>query len=283
MKRGLKLKGQVSIFIIFTIMIISAIVLIVYSYKINNEERLNKEYFSQEEIKTQVENIQMNILMCLDVASGESLELIGKQGGYYKKNSRYIDLNETFLPYYYYEGEFLMPNEEYIIKELEKSIEEKTDACFKELYNSSFEIEYSYPIAIVNFNDGNVLIEVDSIVNIKKDKRSMIINLKDYDVIKPSKLKDILEISRYITEMHKIDSSKYCISCVEEKAREKDIYISFYSFEDNNVLVVIGENKTSDKPYFFNFLNKYTGNEISNDFNLTGEFSDAIAGNPGVK
>jgi hypothetical protein len=40
--------------------------------------------------------------------------------------------------------------------------------------------------------------------------------------------------------------------------------------------IIIGENRTSEEPYLFGFMNKYTGDEVSDDFKLTGADADAL-------
>jgi hypothetical protein len=47
-------------------------------------------------------------------------------------------------------------------------------------------------------------------------------------------------------------------------AQERNLYVNTFSLVDNSVLVVISENYTSEKPYSFEFLNKYTQGTVSN-------------------
>ncbi len=282
MKRGLNVrvsaKGQISIFIILGIVIAGGMI---YSFKIKNDAKLNNEFFSQEDIKTQLENIQANILTCIDEAGREGLNLIGMQGGYYKRPLKYIDLDGVFIPYYYYEGEFLMPSLEDVSSELGDYVEEKAGACLKELEFDGFELKPTKVDVKVIISDGEVIFKADSFVVIKKDGRSITFETKNHPVSRASALKDILDIARYITDSHKIDAKMYCISCVEEIAREKDVYVEHTPIFDNSVFITIGENRTSDKPYVFNFLNKYTREEASDDFALTGENADSLPGSSG--
>ena len=63
-----------------------------------------------------------------------------------------------------------------------------------------------------------------------------------------------------MTESHEVNSAMYCISCVSDMAKEKDVYVNF-NHNGLNTLVTISENVTSSEPYYFRFVNKYTGDE----------------------
>lgn len=269
MKRGFNLKGQISVFIIFGIII--AIILGVISYNLvnKNNSKLNDEYFSSEEIKPQIENIESNILLCIGDSSQKGLEIIGKQGGYYNKPQKYLNLGDSFIPYYYYEGEYFFPSQEDVSKELESYVNKEVDSCLNELNLSDFEIKPGISKTTVSINKDSVNFEVDNLVTIRKDKRSMTFETKDYPINQPAALKDLLDVAYYITDSHKTDPKMYCISCIENMAKEKNVYVRFTLISNDSILVIIGENRTSETPYLLSFLNKYTGNEESNYLDLT--------------
>ncbi|MBS3079693.1 hypothetical protein J4218_06225 [Candidatus Pacearchaeota archaeon] len=276
MKRGY-VKGQISIFIIVGILI-GVIGIFGYGLKVQHDDAISNEFFSQEELKPQIENIQSNVFMCLYEPSKEGLRVIGVQGGYYNKPDKIFDLGNEFIPYYYYEGNFLMPSSEKIADELESLVEDKVDVCLNELKFEGFELEHSLPNAKVSIDSGEVIFKIDSLVGISREGKRIVVDTKDYSVSHASALKDILEVANYIVDSHRIDSKMYCISCLDKLAEEKDVYVQNIPFADNSVLVIIGENRTSDSPYLFSFLNKYTGEEISDDNVLTGEYAEGFPG-----
>ncbi|MEK6860138.1 MAG: hypothetical protein AABX54_04975 [Nanoarchaeota archaeon] len=273
MKKGVYTKGQVSAFVIIGILIV--IILIgVYTFKIKNDAEISNEFFSQQEIKPQLENIQSNILWCLDENSRKGLETIGIQGGYYHKPDKSFDLENEFVPYYYYQGNYLMPSHEKITSELKDFVEDKVNVCLNELIFDDFQLKHTKPEANVVINEDEVVFEFDSSVTIKRGGKRAIFETKDYPVKQVSALNDILSVAEYITNSHKIDSKMHCASCIVKIAEEKDVYVRNIPFSNDSVLIIIGENRTSDKPYLFNFLNKYTNKEISDDFILTGEYAE---------
>lgn len=282
MKRGVNSKrSQISLFIILGIVIVVAIGGLVYGLKIRNEA-ISNEFFSSVEIRPQVENIESNVILCMHEISRDGLKQIGVQGGYYNKPGRFFDLNESFIPYYYYQGNFSMPDRDKVISELENFIEDKVNVCFDELKFEGFDLEHNRASAKVFINNTEVGILIDSSFVIQKEGKRIVFNTKNFPVSQSSALSDILEIAKYITDSHKIDSKYYCISCVEKMAEEKDVYVQNIPFADNSVLIIIGENRTSDEPYLFSFLNKYNGYEIADDFALTGEFAEGVPGSLGV-
>ena len=277
MKRGFNKLSQVSVFIILGIVFVAAMSLS-YGLKIIPSNK-DSEFFSQLDIKPSVENIEANIILCLYKSSRESLKDIGLQGGYFEKPDKRIDLSHGFIPYYYYEGNYLMPDNDKIANELEGFVQDKVNSCLDGLKFEGFELTHTRVSADVFINSTNVVFIIDSSVVVHKSGRRIVFDTKDYPVSQNSALKDILDVADYITESHKIDSKNYCISCVERLAEEKDVYVRSIPLKNNSVLIIIGENRTSDEPYLFSFLNKYTGDEISDDFALTGEFAE---GGPGV-
>lgn len=277
MKRG-NFKAQVTLFVIIGILIVAAAGGYVYYNKIENDKRLSNEFFSQESIKLLFDNLQSNIITCVDDVGREGLKIIGKQGGYYKKPLKYLDLNQSFVPYYYYGGDILMPNNEGISRELEGYINNNFGYCLDNLKSSGFELEYSTPISSVVINKDNVLFNVNSSIIIRKEGRSIVFYTNDYPISQNSALSDILDVARYITDSHKLNSKMYCLSCVDKTAEEKNVYVWTNSISENTVQIVIGENRTSYEPYLFNFLNKYVGNEVSDDYLLNENLIEGLPG-----
>jgi len=275
-KRVFKL-SQVSIFVILAIVIVAAIGAVSYGLKVI-PFNVDREYFSQVDLKPSVDNIEGNIILCLHESSREGLKTIGLQGGYYNKPDKRIDLSERFIPYYYYQGNFLMPSNDKVSNELQSFVQDRVNSCLNGLKFEGFNLSYGKVSVNVFINSSEVVFVVDSSVFVEREGRRIIFYTKNYPVSQTSALKDILDVAQYITESHKIDSKNYCISCVEKLAEEKNVYVNNIPLKNNSVLIIIGENHTSDEPYLFSFLNKYTGEEISDDFVLTGEFAE---GGPG--
>jgi len=89
-----------------------------------------------------------------------------------------------------------------------------------------------------------------------------------------SSLNEIIEVADFITESHTSNPDLMCINCITELAKERKLYVDFIAFEEDTTLVMILENRTMEQPYVFEFLNKYTGDELisMNLFGLQPEF-----------
>ncbi|MBT4165586.1 hypothetical protein HOE04_00945 [archaeon] len=270
MKRGIDIKGQVAVFVIVAILIVGVGGSIGYIVKVKNDVKLNEEFFSQGEVKVQVDNIESAVLDCLEGAGVRGLEIIGLQGGYYNKPLKSFDLDEGFVPYYYDKGEFLMPSREEIVMELENYVSDKFGDCVEGLEFEGFDLSLGKGEVDVVIGDNAVLFEVDKSVKIEKEGKKIFFDLEKHGLSVESALSDILDVAEYIIDSHKENVEMYCISCVGKMADERDVYVQRTLLSDNRVFIVIGENRTSEDVYLFNFINRYSGDEVDN-FGLNKE------------
>jgi len=255
-----KRKAQATIFIILAIIIVGAIAGGSYIVVKGNA---SEEYFSQASIKPTADKIRSGIVDCAEDTSIQALDTIGVQGGYYKKPRIYSDIDSVFLPYYYNQGELLSPPKSTIETQLSLYVNENLDNCLKQLNYEGFEITYKTPKTQSIIIEKEVIFKINLPVKLKKEGNSITYELKDRPILINSELNAILGLADFITESHKQDPAMYCISCVGQLAENKDLYVDIVNFRENEMLIIISENHTSSEPYSFEFLNKYTGNEVS--------------------
>ena len=101
-------KGQVTIFIIIAIVLIGVIAGGTFLVS-QNKKAASLEYFASSSIKPTLNSINSRIIDCSEETSKQALDRIGLQGGYYNKPQVSEDLDSSFIPYYYYEGQYLIP------------------------------------------------------------------------------------------------------------------------------------------------------------------------------
>ena len=264
MKRGREKKAQITIFIIIAIIIVVVVVLFYFT---NQKKQASQEYFLQESIKPGFIAVQSGIIECTKETSEKALETIGVQGGYYKNLKKEpiksVELETLFIPYYYYQGQYLMPSREIIENQLSLYINDNLENCINEIKQPDFDLLYKKPITSTKINEKNVAFTINYDIRIEKSSYTTTYELKDHKVIIDSEIDGILNLASFLTESHKQDSEMYCISCVHEIADEDDFYIDTLTFGENEMLVIISENHTSSEPYSFEFLNKYKGDERS--------------------
>jgi hypothetical protein len=223
--------------------------------------------FSKLGIIAETSIIKSSIINCLEQTSKDANFIIGLQGGYYKSPLKSESVGFIFIPYYYYEGEFLNPSKTEIEKELAIYLDENLDSCIQQLKYDDFSLDYKNSKSYVKIYENKIDFTSGLTVSIKKDNLIENINLEEHTITIESPLSKVLEVSDYITESHKKDPDFICLNCVSEMAQQRNLYIDFLDFDDINTkyttLVVISENLTDSTPYIFEFLNKYKENIIS--------------------
>lgn len=246
-------RGQVAIFVILAIVLIAAGT---FTFLIKNNSSANN-LISQNN-KPELNNVKNSISECRGIGAAKALEDIGIQGGYYDKPERYFDLGWTFIPYYY-DSEILMPEKAFIEIELGKDMDKQFTDCINNLKSDGFEIEHGISKTKSTITKGNVLFKVDMSLRIRSDNDSdsTTIEMNKLPLNVNSSLYDILEVAKYISDSHKKDSNLICVTCVDEMAEERNLYVNVFDVSDNSVLYVISENHTSSQIYSFEFMNKY--------------------------
>jgi hypothetical protein len=215
-------------------------------------------------MKPKVDAIIDSIQGCMKESAVDALDVIGVQGGYYKEPDKYLDLGYAFIPYYYYEGEFLMPEITLIEKELASYIDDSLSYCIDRIDNQGFSLDYNKRVTKATILEKEVKFDIDLALSIKYLRKSTIYQFNDISIFHNSKLFDILEVAKYITNSHKQTPDMVCISCVSEIAKEKGVSVDMLSFGDEKTtLIVISENITAVEGYNFEFLNKYPNKKIS--------------------
>jgi len=256
-------KAQTTVFIIIAVVVLAIIAGILYFKNIPGQTNLDEEFFSSNELKPQVDRLQTAILDCTEQTSEEALTNIGLQGGYFNPPSESLKIGEIKIPYYYNQGSINRPSKSEIETELNNYIESNLESCFENINKNDLEIEYKNLAIESEINNDNIIFNYNTQIKITKDNKHIVFELEDHPKNIPSALSDILDIAYFITDTHEVDPEMYCISCVGDMAEEKDVYVSIVELAQDQMLVVISENRTSTQPYSFEFLNKYTGEEAS--------------------
>lgn len=258
MKKRVNLKAQVSIFVIIAIVLVAVGGTAYLITKTTGKSDVDKEFWESSSIKPQFDTIKNSVQECMDLTAQDALELIGIQGGYYKEPKEFFDLGWAFIPYYYKEGQFLMPETYVIQNQIGMYVNENFGTCLANINVGDFSLKYTTPKTKASISKGEVSFSIDDSVSISKEGKTVKYELRDVLVTVDSKLYEMIEIAKFITDSHKEDPSMICISCVADMARERNIYVDMLDFgEGSTTLVVLSQNMTSVYPFAFEFLNKY--------------------------
>jgi len=252
-------KSQISVFVIIGIFLFISAVFFIYLNQSKKEDIIKTSFLSRLGFKSETDAIKSSVSECMKHETASALEKIGIQGGYYKKPEKYSDLGWTFIPYYYYKGEFLMPNKSVIENELSNYLDDKVPECLNQIYFKDVELKYENIKTKTSILRGKTVFNIDMPLSIIKGDKIVKIELKDYPVVYNSSLYDIIEVADFITKSHKENEKMVCVNCVSSLIKEKNLYVDFLNYpkDKSDVLVIISENYTSSKPYMFEFLNKY--------------------------
>ncbi len=244
-------KGQISIFIIVSVIVIAGTFAF---FTVNSKKGFEKNVFASD--KPIVDNIKDSVLECMENSAKDSLVLAGVQGGYYNKPEKSFDTGYYFIPYYYDSGSLFRISKEKVENELADSANKELVSCLDALDFGNFNLEYSKPKTEVIISKENVLFNIDSILSIKRGDKAMKVELKQYPVSVDSPLNEILETANYIIDSIVENDERICITCIGYFARERNLLVEMNDLSERDSLVVI-----SGEGYFFEFLNKYTERE----------------------
>src|SRR3989338_4960021 len=232
-------KAQVSIFVIFSIVILVAAVLGYYLNTESHKEEIAPGVFiSAKDIPTQIDPVNAFVTQCLDDTAVEGLILIGEHGGYigidnpklskqsFRPNDDHKESDAVAfapgsdfkIPYWWYlessnncEGTCrfaskrppLKNDEDSIERQLDRYIEKKLPDCidsFKSLEEQGFEInELSAIKASSKITENDVIVVLDYSLEIKKEDITS--NLDQFFVRMPVELQKIYGLATEITNM----------------------------------------------------------------------------------
>lgn len=252
-------KGQLTIFVIAAVVFVIGIFILLFVSSSNKwaNDQENRKPFDD------------FVYGCMYQVGQDAIEEMGIHGGYYEKPSHYYDLNGNFLPYYYYEGQNLMPSKEDIEFQISNYVEDFFSDCLSK-YGGDFNIEYSDVEVVAVIEEKDVKIEVDSNIRFEKDGNVLKIKTKKNPMFITTKLHDILFVADYLMESHFVDPNWYCVNCVGDILTEKELFLYDVRVINDTVLVLIAENKSFDS-YSFAYVNKYIEDNSLNLDDITEE------------
>jgi len=247
-------KGQVTIFIIISVLIVAAVGGIVYIESI-------KEPVESPEVK----EIRSFVEPCLKSVSGDAVLVIGEQGGYYNapENANYF----LFFPrpYYIYETESLVPKKEFLEKSLGLYIEENIDIC---LSNFTLLKEKGYDVKKAGTNKATVRIDgrynsvnFKTIIPISVTKGSTTSLVTDFSTtIAPVRFETLLKASNDIAISETRDPRSICMSCVNDIADKYDLNVTILTTDvrDDVIYIITDKNSNfSGFPFEYSFAARY--------------------------
>jgi hypothetical protein len=260
-------KGQLTVFIILAITIAVGGAIGYISIK-NSSENNSKNFMNGNNIKPGFESIRNTVISCRDLSTKEAIDEIALRGGFYEKPTKIFDLGITFVPYYYYEGKYYLPELSTIENELSKSVNKKFTSCLNNIKDDKIKLTINpakVKTSIIK-SSTSFLIDMPLTMDLASDK--LTVQMRDAPIDYRSSLFDIYEVAKYITDSHQEDSYLICISCLTKMADERNLYVDTIDLDKYSQLIIISENYTMSEPYSFAFMNKYSDADYNKNYTL---------------
>lgn len=244
-------RGQVTLFIILAVVIVTAVLVGYLTYKDYQIKR-------QEKINLEIAAIKISVESCLETATIEALDFIGIHGGFYNIKENFLSYFDTYLPFYYSKGKKTMPSKEKIAEELSLYISENAFYCIqKQASKENFYVSFDSNITKVIISE-KVTVKTSK-ANLKKGDINII--LKEISIAIPFRLNDIYDKTDLFIDKEVSDPGYLHLSYLIELFDE-DFMINVLSWGEGSKVITIQDNSESTisifkKPYIFIFANKY--------------------------
>ena len=240
-------KGQVTVFIIFAIIIVSLIII----FFIAKPDILNiQEYFMDSEVK----QARSFIENCIESTTQEAIYNIGQTGGYFISPNLSTENN---IAYYRIGNEIYIPSKEQIEKELEEYTNQMLFFCTRNFIDfPNLKVEQGEIKTNVEIKDKTVLFKIDYSLSISKEEKTS--TFKNFETEVPVRLNTIYDsIYKIINEY--MDKERLCISCIDELLEEKDLYFEMNDLDEETIFFAIidANSKIKEEDFWFYFANKY--------------------------
>lgn len=201
-------KGQVTIFIIIAMVIVTGVALFF----------ITKSNLFTPQVPSNVQSAYLNFLSCLEEDTLVGIDVLESQAGYIQipnyeigtpsiPFSSQLDFVGSSIPYWYYVSGGNIPKEQIPSKtemetELKNFIEEKIRQCnFQSYYEEGFEINQDDAEANVQINNNDVVVDMYMNLEIKKGEEVTLI--KNHKIAVSSKLGTLYNSARVLYEKEK--------------------------------------------------------------------------------
>ena len=238
-------KTQVSLFLIFGIFLLIAVLFFGYinSYK-------NKSY-----VQNQIESdpVKLNVNFCIGETAKEALNYIGMHGGYYKMPEPKVTYFWDDMPYYAYKGENKVPTLGEIEVQISDFIKEQLPECVNTLNFEGLIIEGEISSVKSSIKNEGILIHVNYPISVKKG--DSIKQLLDFNYEVPTRLNAVYDTALKITQEKLKNEGVLCLDCLVELASANEVFLEVTPYKNTTLIFTIFDNITrvDEDEYIFNF------------------------------
>jgi len=222
----MKKRGQLTLFVIISIVVVVAII----SYFMFYGD------FGEENYDPKVRVVRDNILVCFEDVYAFSLASVAYQGGYYGDlvEGPVINLTQSIIPYYYYDGEGYVPSLDVIEGEIEKSAEASLVNCISSEFNEGFEFSYDEYSVDSEILDDEVVFNLDLDLAIIGENTTTIVGFNKKPISINSRIKDMHYIaSEIVADLILDDEDWFDVTELGRFSREKELNFTISKYDED--------------------------------------------------
>ncbi|RME54761.1 hypothetical protein D6777_02770 [Candidatus Woesearchaeota archaeon] len=248
-------RGQITLFIIIGIVIISVIGLGIYFRDSLTKSQSQEIISKQVEVAPEVQSLYNNIYECLQSQTKDALILSGLQGGFIEPPEKSIDIEDQGISIGYglSNGRDTLPSLSVITREMSDYIDSMYETCIDFRGYEKYEIKEEPPKTKIELNDNSVSFIITYKISVKIDGKEFKLT-KPYKYAYRVRLKRLHDISKEIIEKELAEPFAIDISSLLDLGVDIDVL----SLEPNKVVYLLTdkESELDNKPYIFMFASE---------------------------
>tara|TARA_Y100000310_G_C20664909_1_gene806938 strand:- start:1757 stop:2488 length:732 start_codon:yes stop_codon:yes gene_type:complete len=185
-------RGQVTIFIIISVVIVGAIV-VFFVFK-------DSIFSIDKKVDPEIEPIHRFAKKCVETTLVDGARSVGLQGGYFELPVNFLDTGQSQIAYGYHQGTNTLASLDIIERQISKYVNLALPICLDESNFPEFEITKKEANSRIKIKDNYISVSVDFPITISKQER--IFELKgDYKYKTLIRLGEIHKVSEELIKM----------------------------------------------------------------------------------
>jgi len=239
--------AQISIFVIIAVFLVGGVLITFFLF--------SGKFSYSSDFKQETNNIRSSVFNCFKIVSKESLNYVGKQGGYSREPlSYYLDTGFYSIPFYYFDNEILIPSNEYVSNEVAYDFDSRRSRCLDFISGSGFNYLVNYRNSNVTMGPGKIIIHNDMDLILNKGNQSTKISFNDLPIDIDSKFYEMKNFASYIVYSSLISNQSLCMDCFSELASNLEFNLEIDNQYKGVLIIDILSNNTDASPFDFRFL-----------------------------
>ena len=239
-------KGQVTIFLIVSIILVSG-VFVFFEFK--------DSIFIEDKSVSVGDDVYLFVESCIKEVGIEAVYWIGEGGGYISSPTL---STETGVPYYYYDEKDYMLSKIQMENEISNFINERLFFCTSNFVNfPDLDISQGDIETRVNIEYDRVVLDVNYPIGVSKGNSTDVLEYFN-DIEIPIRLGIVYDSIRELIDIQLGDNG-LCLSCLLDISLRNNLYVDMMDYDDETIIFIIRDEESifENKTFEYIFANKY--------------------------